>query len=89
MNLLFLAHLFCSLSVTSHIEMLLQILGDLETFRFAYSIKTILKTNMLNSKCVDHIDNKDYKMCSIIILNDIIYIYHIQATTYCVYKFMS
>ena len=67
MNLLFLAHLFCSLSVTSHIEMLLQILGDLETFRSAYSIKTILKTIMLNSKCVDHIDNKDYKMCSIII----------------------
>ena len=40
MNLLFLAHLFCSLSVTSHIEMLLQILGDLETFTFC-----ILNTN--------------------------------------------
>ena len=70
MNLLFLAQMFCSLSVTSHFEMLLQILGDLETFALCILNKNNTQNEYaLNSKCLDSIDDKDFKISSIIIFS--------------------
>ena len=70
MNLLFLAQMFCSLSVTSHFEMLLQILGDLETFALCILNKNNSQNDYaLNSKCLDRIDDKDFKISSIIIFS--------------------